>query len=143
MTASAPSKAPSAASDRVVVEDLALRLLVAIREKDDATLRSLASTRIAGWPEALPTFAAELRERFRQATGADTFDLRATETLLDRDLAALRCTGAEALGGKCLVLFFTRDPDGWRNHSLRSTTADVPLARHLETLKKQIARTSP
>ena len=142
-TPPAPAKAPSAASDRVVVEDLALRLLVAIREKDDATLRSLASTRIAGWPEALPVFAAELRERFRQAAGADTFDLRVTDTLVDGDLAALRCTGSEALGGKCLVLFFTRDSGGWRNHSLRSTTADVPLARHVETLKKQIARAAP
>ena len=141
---SAISEKPAATdADRADLEQLAPRFLAAIRDKDDTTLRSLASHRIPGWPDALPAFAAELRQHYRQDAGDGAFDLRATDTLVDGDLAALRCTGSKALGGRCLILFFVRESDGWRNYTLRTATAEVPLAGHLDVLKKQIARAKP
>jgi hypothetical protein len=125
-------------TDKVLVEDLALHMIVAIREKDDAKLKSLASDRIKGWPDALPVFAVELRERFRQFTGNESFDLRAGESLVDRDLAAVRCTGPAELDDKCLVLFFVKTRDGWRNHSLRNAAVGTPLAKLLAELKVEV-----
>ncbi len=40
-------------------------MLVAIRDKDDVSLKALTTDRIKGWPDALPQFAIEMRERFR------------------------------------------------------------------------------
>ncbi len=130
----APTRSP------IAVEDLALHMIVAIREKDDAKLKSLASDRIKGWPDALPVFAVELREHFRQFTGNDTFDLKAGESLVDGDLAAVRCTGPAELEGKCLVFFFVKTADGWRNHSLRNSTVSTPLAKLLADLKVAIRK---
>ena len=57
---------------RVMVEDLALRFLVAIREKDEKTLRELCVDRTEGWTEAVVgQFSMELRESFRQQTGEE------------------------------------------------------------------------
>jgi hypothetical protein len=136
------SKAASPAnrSDQIAVEDLALRMIVAIREKDNDTLKSLATDRIKGWRDALPVFAVELRERYRQNTGNEAFDLRAGESLVDGDLAVVRCTGPAALQGKCLVPFFVKTADGWRNHSLRSAMQDVSLANFMADCKKEIER---
>jgi hypothetical protein len=122
------------------VEDLALHLLVAIREKDDAKLKSLASDRIKGWPDALPVFAVELREHFRQATGSESFDLRASESLINSELAVVKCTGPEALHGMCLVLNFVKTADGWRNHSLRNSSEQTPLAEHLAKLQMELQK---
>jgi tRNA A-37 threonylcarbamoyl transferase component Bud32 len=132
-----PAK-PVPDKEQIAVEDLALRMMVAIREKDDATLKSLATDRIKGWPDALPQFAVELREHFRQFTGSESFDMRAGESLVDGDLAAVRCTGPAALQGKCLVLFFVKTGDGWRNHSLRNSTVETSLATLLADLKKRL-----
>lgn len=137
-----PGAPQSALPDRALVENLARRLISAIRDKDDATLRSLAGARIAGWPDALPAFAAELREHYRQDAGDGAFDLRPAETLVEGDLAAVRCTGPSVPGGRCLVLFFSREPDGWRNHSLRASNVATPLARHLDALKQQSSRSA-
>jgi hypothetical protein len=123
--------------DQIVVEDLALHMIVAIREKNDAMLRTLASDRIKGWPDALPQFAVELREHYRQSTGNEAFDMRASESLVDGELAAARCTGPAALEGKCLVLFFVKTNDGWRNHSLRASMENTPLAEHMTAFKKE------
>ena len=131
--------APSTATDRILLEDLALHLIVAIREKDNAKLKALASDRIKGWPEALPVFAVELREHIRQDTGNDRFDLRAGESLVDGDFAAVRCTGSAELDDKCLVLFFVKSADGWRNLSLCNATTATPLAGILADLKKKAA----
>jgi serine/threonine protein kinase len=138
-TPAAPNRGtPAQMTDKVLVEDLALHMIVAIREKDDAKLKSLASDRIKGWPDALPVFAVELRERFRQFTGNESFDLRAGESLVDRDLAAVRCTGPAELDDKCLVLFFVKTRDGWRNHSLRNAAVGTPLAKLLAELKVEV-----
>ncbi|MCP5547324.1 MAG: protein kinase [Akkermansiaceae bacterium] len=127
-------------TDQVIIEDLALQMIVAIREKDDETLKSLAADRIEGWPEALPVFAVELRERMRQITGDDRFDLRAGESLVEGDLAAVRCTGPEKLDGKCLVMCFVRAADGWKNQLLRNGTKDMPLMGFLTDFRKQLER---
>jgi hypothetical protein len=126
-------------ADRILVEDLALHLIVAIREKDDAKLKALASDRIKGWPEALAVFAVELREHMRQVTGNDKFDLRAGESMVDGDFAAVRCTGPAELDDKCLVLFFVKTADGWRSFSLCNATTATPLARILADLNKKSA----
>ena len=131
------ASAPAAQPDRIALEDLALHLIVAIRGKDDAKLKAMASDRIKGWPEALPQFAVELREHYRQSTGDEKFDLRAGESMVEGDLGAVRCTGPAALQGKCLVLFFVRTEAGWKNHSLRSSMETVPLGGMLEDFKKQ------
>lgn len=130
-------------TDKVIIEDLALHMIVAIREKDDAKLKSLATDRIKGWPEALPVFAVELREHMRQFTGDDKFDLRAGESLVDGDLGVVRCTGPAALEGKCLVLMFVRTGDGWKNQLGRSSMVDVPLAGLLAEFRKQLEKVKP
>lgn len=134
---SSPIAPSPVGTDKVLVEDLALQMIVAIREKDDAKLRALASDRIKGWPEALPQFAVELRERYRQSTGNEAFDMRAGESLVDGDFAAVRCTGPKELNGKCLVLFFVKTNNGWLNYSLRASMENVPLADSLAALKSK------
>jgi hypothetical protein len=128
---------------QVIVEDLALHMIVAIREKNDDKLREFASDRIKGWRDALPEFAVELREHYRQSTGNEAFDLRVNESLVDGDLAVVRCTGPAELKGKCLALYFVKTKDGWRNHSLRAATEDVPLQNLMDVLKKQIHAAAP
>jgi signal peptidase I len=118
-------------ADQVIVEDLALQILVAIRERDDAVLKSLAVDRIKGWRDALPQFALELRERLRQKTGKP-FDLRQAETLVSGDLAVVKCTGPTELQGSYLVLLFVKPADGWRNWSLRNSPALTPLGEYLK-----------
>lgn len=127
-------------NEKITVEDLALQMIVAIREKNDAKLKSLASDQVKGWPDALPVFAVELREHFRQFTGNENFDLKAGESLVEGDLAAVRCTGPVELEGKCLVLFFVKTKEGWRNHSLRNSTVGNPLEKHLAELKVAIRK---
>jgi protein involved in polysaccharide export with SLBB domain len=131
---------PQISTDQIVVEDLALQMIVAIREKNDKKLQTFASDRIKGWPAALPIFAVELRERYRQNTGNERFDLRASESLVEGDLAAVRCTGPKELKGKCLVLFFIKTNSGWLNCSLRASMDDAPLTEHLANLKKQVRK---
>jgi tRNA A-37 threonylcarbamoyl transferase component Bud32 len=131
---------PAVTSDQIAVEDLALQMIVAIREKDNDTLKALATDRIKGWRDALPVFATELREHYRQNMGNEAFDLRASESLVEGDLAAVRCTGPAELQGKCLVLFFVKTADGWRNYSLRASMDNVPLSEHMANLKKEIEK---
>jgi predicted Ser/Thr protein kinase len=135
-----PAEAPDDRSERVAVEDLALQMIVAIREKDDAKLKTFATDRIKGWPDALPVFAVELREHFRQATGSDRFDLRASESLVKGDLAVVKCTGPETLKGMCLVLNFMKTAAGWRNHSLRNSSERTPLAEHLADFQREVQK---
>lgn len=129
---------PAIETDLVILEDLALHMIVAIREKDDQKLKSLGTDRIEDWPNALPVFAVELRERYRQLVGDEQFDLRATESMMKGDLGVVRCTGPEVLEGKCLVLSFVETPDGWKNCLLRNSTEDVELRKHLAELERQL-----
>ncbi len=124
-----PAAAP--ATDRVIVEDLSLRLLAAMRDQEDDVLRSLAAEEVKGWGDALPQFAFEIRERFRQATGRP-LDLRATETRLDGRYAVVRCTGPDELNGSSLVLYFVKTDRGWKNWMLRNAPPALPLDRCVE-----------
>ena len=119
-------------TDQVVVEDLALMMIAAMRDADDDALARLASDDATpGYRAGLPHFAAEIRERFRQMTGGALLALAPTETLVDRTGAAVKCTGPDSLHGAYLVLFFTRTADGWRNTGLRNSPPSTPLAEHL------------
>ena len=115
---------------KIVVEDLALRLLVAIRDKDDDVLRELSTDRIDGWRDALPVFAGEVRERFRQMTGGP-FDMRVEECRIQGDFAAVKCVGPEALKGVYLVLFFEQTESGWKNITIKNSPPSKSLESHL------------
>ena len=116
-------------NDRVVVEDLSLRLLAAMRDSEDDVLRSLAADEVKGWGDALPQFAFEIRERSRQATGRP-LDLRATETRLDGRFAVVKCTAPDDPNGTCLVLYFVKTDRGWKNWMLRNSPPAIPLERY-------------
>lgn len=117
--------------DQVIVEDLALAMLVAIRDKDDAKLQSLAVDKIDGWRDALPHFAMEGRERFRQHTGKE-FTLYPGESLVEGNRAVVKCTGPDELDGMYLVLFFIKTDEGWRNWNMRNSPPRTPLSEHLK-----------
>lgn len=121
----------SAGRDNILVEDLAMAMLVAIRDKDDASLKALATDRIKGWTDALPHFAVEMRERFRQLTGKE-FQMYPGQSLVRGDLAAVKCDGPAELKGVYLVLLFVRTDAGWRNFSLHNSPASESLASHLD-----------
>lgn len=130
----APAKAkvrPSA--DQAIVEDLALQILVAIRDKDDMALKTLAVDRIPGWREALPQFALEMRERFQQMRGRP-FNLMPTESLVEGDYAIVKCDDPKATNQIYLVLHFVRTDDGWRNWTLRNAPPGTPLAEQLKRI---------
>jgi hypothetical protein len=120
--------------DQVAVEDLALRMLAAIRDKEDAVLRALAVDLIPGWRDALLIFAQEMRERYRHMIGTERFDLRHAESLVADDRAVVKCAGPEQLGGTYLVLFFVKTTDGWKNWALRNSPPTTALAEHLNQL---------
>jgi serine/threonine protein kinase len=127
----AASSSPAITRDQIIVEDLAIEMLAAIRDKDDAALKNLACDRIPGWRDALPQFAIELRERFRHLTG-QPLDLWPAESMVLGDVAAVKCTGPKELEGKYLVLFFYRTAGGWKNCSLRNSLPGISLADHLK-----------
>jgi hypothetical protein len=123
--------------DQVVVEDLALRMMAAIRDKEDAVLRALAVDLVPGWRDALPIFAQEMRERYRHMLDNERFDLRPAESLVVGDHAVVRCDGPDELRGTYLVLFFAKTTDGWRNWALRNSPPTTPLVEHLNQLPPQ------
>lgn len=119
-------------TDQVIVEHLALQMLAAIRDKDDATLKSLATDSVKpGWRDALPQFAAEMREHFVKMTDK-SFAMHPAESLIEDDHAVVKCTGPETLGGTYLVLSFVKLDDSWQNWSLRNSPASTPLKEHLK-----------
>ncbi|MBN2162466.1 MAG: hypothetical protein JW713_05950, partial [Pontiellaceae bacterium] len=124
-------------NDRIAVEDLALNMIVAIREKDTESLQSMAVDRIDGWRNALPVFAEELRERFRNLTGEKEFHLQPGEVSIDGDLAAVRCTGPAILKGKCLILLFARTSQGWKNCQLKTATEEASIQDLINSLRQQ------
>jgi predicted Ser/Thr protein kinase len=110
----APSES-KVTGDQVAVEDLASRMVAAIRDKQDAALKAMAVDLISGWRDALPIFAQEMRERYRHMLGNERFDLRPAESLVVGDRAVVKCDGPNELRGTYLVLFFVKTTDGWRN----------------------------
>jgi hypothetical protein len=128
---------PAITTDQVIVEDLALAMLVAIRDKDDAALKALASDRIKAWPDALPQFAMEMRERFAQMTGGP-FNMKVTQSIVEGDIAAVKCDGPKELSGTYLALFFVRTDAGWKNFSLRNSPPSIALETQLRNAAKAI-----
>jgi tetratricopeptide (TPR) repeat protein len=118
---------------KIIVEDTALRLLVAIRDKEDDVLRELSADRIEGWRDALPIFAIEAREQFRRMTG-EHFDMREEECLIQGDLAVVKCVGPEVLKGIYLVLFFERTESGWKNITMKNSPPSKSLQDHLSEM---------
>ncbi len=114
----------------MIVEDLALEMLVAVRDKDDDALRKLAVDRPKEWREALPHFALEIREAFHQRTG-NPFDMKPVQSLVEGDRAVVKCTGDKKLKGIYLVLFFVKTSDGWRTWLLRNSPPSRPLSEFL------------
>jgi tRNA A-37 threonylcarbamoyl transferase component Bud32 len=117
--------------DQMLVEDQALLLLAAIRDKDDAALRRMSTDLLPGWRKALPQFAFELRERVRAKTGKP-LSLTPTESLVEGRLAVVKCTGPKGLEGVYLVLYFVNTDQGWRNWMLRNGPPSKPLADFLK-----------
>lgn len=123
---------PALRFDQNIVEDLALQMLVLIREKDDAKLKLLATDSVkAGWRDALPQFALEMRERFLQMTGKQ-FTMFPAESLVESNRAVVKCTGPKELNGIYLVLFFVKTDEGWRNWTLRNSPPGTPLSEYLK-----------
>jgi tetratricopeptide (TPR) repeat protein len=126
--------------EQIVVEDLAIQILAAIRDKDDAALKALATNRIKDWPGALPKFALEMRERFRQKTGKP-FQMSAGQSMVLGSAAVVKCTGPVELDGVYLALFFVKTADGWKNFSLRNSPASGSLETLLRNAAKEIGLT--
>ena len=130
---------PPLSADQIRVEDTALRLLAAMRDKEDKVLRELATDSITkGWGKALPHFSFELREKFEHEFGKP-MALWPAESLLEGDFAVVRCTSKETetkLNGWYLGLIFYKTKDGtWRNAGLAGATADLSLTRFLAEFK--------
>jgi serine/threonine protein kinase len=118
---------PSVSTDQIIVEDLALQMLVAIRDKEDTKLKALATDSVkAGWREALPQFAVEMRERFQQGRGRP-FNMFPTEVLVEGDRAVVKCDDPKGTNQIYLALFFVKTDEGWRNWSLHNAPPTKPL----------------
>ena len=122
---------------KVIVEDLATQMLVAIRDKDDAALKAMATDRFKGWTEALPKFALEAREKFLQKT-KKSFQMFAGESVVLGNVAAVKCTGPKELNGIYLALFFVKTEGGWKNFCLRNSPSTIPLTTHLRKVATEI-----
>jgi len=127
-----PAPLPEAVKrvQKVIVEDLATEMLVAIRDKDDAALKAMATESFKGWTQALPKFALEMREKFLKKT-KKPFQMFAGESVVLGDVAAVKCTGPKELKGIYLALFFVKTDKGWKNFCLRNSPPTIPLATHL------------
>ncbi len=114
-------------TDQVLVEHAAMHVLAAIRDKDDAALKELATDeRVKGWRDSLPEFAFEMREKFHEFTGK-SFDLHVSKSLVSNDTALVKCDGPAELNGKYLALFFVKTADGWKNCFLHNASPSMPL----------------
>ncbi len=128
---------PSVSSDQVIVEDLALAMMVAIREKDDAALQAMSTDRIKGWKKSWPHFSMELRERFKQMTGKE-IAMYPAESIVRGDVAAVKCTGPDKLNGIYLALFFVKTDAGWKNFTVRNAPPSMALESLLTKTAKAI-----
>jgi hypothetical protein len=124
-------------TDRVSVEDLALQMLVAIRQKDDTKLKALATDSVhSGWVDALPGYPLELRERFTQFT-SKPFTMYPAESMVKDGRAVVKCTGPKELMGDYIVLFFVKSSKGRRNWLMGKSSPNTPLADHLKPMKRE------
>jgi hypothetical protein len=113
-------------TDQIVVEHLAMRMLAAIRDKDDDALKALPTDRVKGWGDALPQFAFEMRERFQEMRGRP-FAMQIAETAMQGGAALVKCTDPQQLNGIYLALFFVKTADGWKNGWLHNAPPSMPL----------------
>lgn len=118
-------------ADQIMVEDLSLDFIAAIRDKNDAKLTSLATNEIKQWPASLPHFALELRERALNLTGEE-LHLFPTESAIAGNRAVVRCTGSEKLRGVCLILYWVKTEQGWKNWLFRNAPETAPLVIFLK-----------
>jgi predicted Ser/Thr protein kinase len=124
--------------DLAAVNDLAHRLLDAIRDKQDAALKELSADAIQRWRYALPGIARELRQSFQTQTGKP-LTMQIGESFTLGDLAGVKCTGPKELHESYLVLFFIKTKSGWRNFFLRcGSPADAPLAVQVDEWRKRL-----
>jgi hypothetical protein len=138
---SASQARPALSADQMRVEDTAIRLLAAMRDKEDKVMQELATgSIIKAWPDVLPQFAFELRERYQHEFGKP-LALWPVESLVDGDFAVVRCTSKETeanLNDWCLGLIFYKMKDGtWRNAALAGARTDMSLAAFLANFKAQ------
>jgi len=132
---------PALGADQIRVEDTAIQLLAAMRDKDEKAMREMATDSvIKQWPGALIYFASELRERY-QHEFEKPLALWPTETFIDGDFAVVRCTSKDTkakLNDWCLGLIFYKMKDGtWRNAAFAGTRTDMSLAAFLANFKAQ------
>ena len=126
------------------IDDLALRFMVAIRDKDEGALRDLCVDRIEDWSGAsVGGFAREMRERFRQMTGEE-FVVYPTETRIEKDLAVVVCRPfqevQEKLNWRTLLLYFCRTDTGWRIWNVEKIREVRQIEEHLEQARKRAAK---
>ena len=125
-----PSSVKAQALEEAAVKDKALKLLAAIRDKKDEQLKEFTCDLIPGWTANLPYFAREIRsilDRFAHSTEPIS---RIEEVFVKGDFAAAKSGSGPS--GTCLVLFFSKTLDGWRNSSLRNAPINVSLKEMLE-----------
>jgi len=119
----------------ITVHNRAQKLVAAMRAGDDAAMKADACDLIAGWRDALPVFAKELRGKLQELAGTTEPLEKIDEVFVDGDFAAVKTAKLEKAGA-CLILFFANTPDGWRNWTLRNAPMDANLK---ELLAKEIA----
>jgi len=141
LTALASAKAgkDESKADLAAIHDLALRMLAAIADKDDAVLNEVSADALQGWRQALPQIASEVRESYQVQTGKPLTAARDIgfggpgihigASGVVADLGWVQCCGPKELGESGLVLFFVKTKSGWRNFFLRGYgPADPPFA---------------
>ncbi|MCC6680750.1 MAG: M56 family metallopeptidase [Phycisphaeraceae bacterium] len=119
--------------DRIIVEDLARELMVAIRDKDDAAFAKLATDQvIPGWIDALPHLALEIRESYREKNDGKPINVIEISDVVVADKgAAAKFPGPPGAKGTYAALFFVKTSDGWRNYLLRNAPPNVTLEEML------------
>ena len=117
------------------VREVAQKLAAAMRAGDDAAMKVNACDLIAGWRDALPVFAKELRGKLQELAGTTEPLEKIDEVFVDGDFAVVKTAKLEKAGA-CLIVFFANTPDGWQNWTLRNAPMDAKLK---DRLAKEVA----
>ena len=132
-----PSSRPvsaNATKDQAVRE-VAQKLTFAMRSGDDAAMKASACDLIAGWRDALPVFAKEIRGQLQELAGPTDSLEKIGEVFVGGDFAAVKTAEIEKAGA-CLILFFAKTSAGWRSWTLRNAPLDAKLK---DLLAKEVA----
>ena len=125
--------------EETAVKDKARELLAAIRDKKDDRLKEFTCDLIPGWTAALPYFAREIRSALNRFAHSTEPINHIEDVFIKGDFAAVK-TGSGP-GGTCLVLFFSKTFDGWRNSSLRNAPGNASLKDMLEKAVQEYEKT--